>query len=121
MHLVSKRNLQIRDNALESARQTCTRYLEKNLGKKGFMLHIRVYPHDIIRENPLASGAGADRFSTGMQKSFGKPTGIAAQISKGQEVFTVHCQKESKPVALVALKKAGKKLPIQCLYIDDES
>lgn len=116
--LNSKRHLQIRDNALESARQTATRHLEKNLGKNGFMLHIRVYPHHVLRENPLASGAGADRFSTGMQKSFGKPIGIAAQVRIGQTVMSVHVDKENLSIAKEALKKADHKLPIQCSIVE---
>jgi large subunit ribosomal protein L10e len=110
-NLVSRIDLQIRDNALEAARQTATRVLEKNLGKTGFLLHMRVYPHHVLRENPLASGAGADRFSTGMQKSFGKPIGIAAQISRGQEIISVHVNKENSDVARKALQKANYKLP----------
>ena len=62
--LVSEQALQIRHNAFESARLACNRYLEKKLGKLEFKLVIRPYPHHTLRENPLASGAGADRMST---------------------------------------------------------
>ena len=58
--LRSNADLQIRDNALESARQTSNRFMEKNVGKTSYCMSIRIYPHHILRENPLASGAGAD-------------------------------------------------------------
>jgi len=114
LSLNSKSDLQIRDNALESARVTSTRLLESNLGPTGFHMRIKVYPFHVLRENPLASGAGADRFSTGMQKSFGKPIGNAARIKKGQTVFEVSVDKAHLDLAKMALGRATKKLP--CSY-----
>lgn len=111
LNLNSKTDLQIRDNALESARQTTTRALESALGQNGFHLKIKVYPYQILRENPLAAGAGADRFSTGMKKSFGKPIGNAARVKKGQTVFQVSVDKTDLEVGRKALSRASKKLP----------
>jgi len=111
-HLVSKQDLNIRDNALESARQCGNRLLEKKVGLANFAMHIRVYPHHILRENPLAAGAGADRLSTGMSHSFGKPIGIAARIRKGQEVITVYTDKPYLDNVKIALKRAASKLPL---------
>ncbi|MBW2992818.1 50S ribosomal protein L16 [Candidatus Woesearchaeota archaeon] len=113
--LVSKDNLQIRHNALESARMTSNRALEKYIGKTGWKLKVNVFPHHILRENPLASGAGADRMSTGMKKSFGKSIGTAARIKKGQKIFTIQTTKPSLPTAKLALERAGKKLPCSTL------
>ena len=109
--LISKGDLQIRHNAIESARLTCNRYLEKNLGKGGFYFEIRVFPHHILRENPLASGAGADRMSTGMKMSFGKPIGVAAQIRIGAPILSVSVNKNQMKVGREAVKKSSKKLP----------
>jgi large subunit ribosomal protein L10e len=111
--LISKEALQVRDNALESGRQAATRALEKNLGKSGFRLQVRPYPHHIIREHALASGAGADRFSTGMAHSFGKPAGIAARLKEGQIVLSAYVNESSIPVARAAMKKANTKLPFK--------
>lgn len=111
---ISKDDLQIRDNSIESARQTCNRMLEKNLGKKGYRLQIRIYPHHILRENPLASGAGADRMSTGMAHSFGKPIGIAAQVKKGQVLFSLNVAKENLELGKKAIKRSIYKLPCSC-------
>ena len=115
VNLVSKSAIQIRHNAIESARMTTNRTLEKELGKIGFYFKIRVYPHHILRENPIAAGAGADRFSTGMQKAFGKPVGLAAQIKKGQTVFSVSVNKGSLTLAKDALRKAKNKFPCSFL------
>ncbi|PIY60353.1 50S ribosomal protein L16 [Candidatus Woesearchaeota archaeon CG_4_10_14_0_8_um_filter_47_5] len=109
--LVSKTDLQIRHEALESARKTSNRILEKVLGKTGYFMRVRVYPYHILRENPLASGAGADRMSTGMAKAFGKPIGIAAQVKKGQPVFSIDVEKKNLTTARLALKRASYKLP----------
>jgi large subunit ribosomal protein L10e len=113
-HLHAKRSLQIRDIAFESARQAANRYLELNLGPKGYYFRVRKYTCHILRENPVASGAGADRFSTGMQKSFGKPIGMAARVMKGDALFTVGVSRNHQLHAKVALQKALKKLPCSC-------
>lgn len=109
LHLLSKADLQIRHNAIESARVVCSRVLEQNLPKGGYLFQIRIYPHHILRENPLAAGAGADRMSTGMQRSFGKCIGVAAQVHKGKEIFTVKVDKQYLETARRALKAAGHK------------
>ncbi len=111
VQLISKENVQIRHNALESARQTSNRVLEKTIGKKAYHMKIRTYPHHILRENPLASGAGADRMSTGMQKAFGKPISTAARIKKGQIIMHVDVNKPHILVAKKALKRASNKFP----------
>src|SRR3990167_6420938 len=79
LSLLSKSSLQIRDNAWESARQTSNKLLESYLGLNGFHMKVKVYPYHVLREHALASGAGADRFSSGMAHSFGKPIGLAAR------------------------------------------
>ncbi len=115
LDLVSRDSMQVRDNALESARQTSNRLLEKLIGPGNFFFRIRIYPHHILRENPLAAGAGADRFSTGMSHSFGKPVGIAARIKKGQKLMSIDVDKAHIAVAKKALKRAYQKLPCSCI------
>lgn len=114
LSLLSKSDLQIRDNALESARQTSNKLLESYLGLSGFHMKVKVYPYHVLREHALAAGAGADRFSSGMAHSFGKPTGIAARIKKGQTIFQVSVDKPNLGVAKQALERASKKLPCSC-------
>ncbi len=116
--LKSKDFLQIRHNALEAARQTSNRCLEKNCGKGNYHLKIKVYPHHILRENPLASGAGADRMSTGMKKSFGKIIGMAAQIKKGKTIMEVRVDKANIATAKLALKRASQKFACSCTILE---
>ena len=114
LNLLSKSDLQIRDNSLESARQASNKLLESHLGLSGFHLKVKVYPYHVIREHALAAGAGADRFSSGMAHSFGKPTGIAARVKKGQTIFQVSVDKPNIILAKQALERASKKLPCSC-------
>ena len=114
LNLLSKADLNIRDNALESARQTSNKLLESFLGLNGFHLKVRVYPYHVLREHSLAAGAGADRFSSGMAHPFGKPIGVAARIKKGQTIFQVRVDKQNLGVAKQALERASKKLPCAC-------
>src|SRR3989338_11703389 len=59
--------VQIRDNAIESARLMINRTLIKRVGKESFFLKLRIYPHHILRENKQAKGAHADRIQKGMR------------------------------------------------------
>jgi large subunit ribosomal protein L10e len=110
-YLKSKEDIQIRSNALEAARMVVTKSLTKNLGEENFFLKILTYPHHVIRENPMATGAGADRFSEGMRKSFGKPIGQTARIKANQKIFMVKSPNNSEVVVKEAFKRASKKLP----------
>ncbi|MFH1917036.1 MAG: 50S ribosomal protein L16 [Nanoarchaeota archaeon] len=118
--LHSDRDIQLRHNALESARKTANKLLETKIGKTGYMYRLRLYPHHILRNNPLATGAGADRMSTGMARSFGKAIGLAAQVRKGQALMEVLVNKEHIQTARDALKRAQFKLPCGCRISMDE-
>jgi large subunit ribosomal protein L10e len=117
LYLVAKSSVQIRDNAIESARKTMNHLLERTCGKKGFDLQIRMFPHHVLRENPLASGAGADRMSTGMKHSFGKPIGRAAQIKGGKILISLRINDPHLAVGKRALKRASYKLPLQAQVV----
>jgi large subunit ribosomal protein L10e len=118
LHLISKEDLQIRQNALDAARMTCNKLLESVLTPNNYHLLIRTYPHHVLRENPLASGAGADRMSTGMSAAFGKPIGMAARIKEGDEIFTVGVENDAAiKTASEALRKARTKLPKGCTIV----
>ncbi|MBW3012251.1 50S ribosomal protein L16 [Candidatus Woesearchaeota archaeon] len=121
LRLSSKSSLQLRQNCIESARQACNRDLEGKVGKENFHFKIVIYPFHILRENPLASGAGADRMSTGMQRSFGKTIGRAAQVKEGKDIFVVSVNKEGLLVARAALHKAATKLPTSCRITVNEN
>jgi len=119
--LQPKMDLQIRDNSMESARLTSNRLLEKTLGNQNYFLRINKYPHHILRNNPIASGAGADRFSTGMKKSFGKPIGQAAQYKKGETICEVFVDKRNLETAKLAMKRASQKIATSCHVVVNEN
>ncbi|MFC1728610.1 50S ribosomal protein L16 [Nanoarchaeota archaeon] len=121
LSLISKKDLQIRDTAIESGRQTSNRAIEKIAGKSEYFLKIRVYPHHILRENPLAAGAGADRMSTGMSGAFGKAIGSAARVFKGQTICQLSVNKEHLPTARDALRKFSHKMPCSCAIEVEEN
>ncbi len=118
MSLVAKEACQIRHIALESARISANRYIQKRAGK-AYHLKIRVYPHQVLRENKVAVGAGADRISDGMRASFGTPVGTAARVKAGQRLFTIRTTQANAAHAKEALRKAGIKLPTPCRIVVD--
>lgn len=109
-HLISKEERQLRSNSMEAARVSATKCLTKHFGEKGFFLKVRPYPHHVLRENAMATGAGADRFSDGMKRAFGKPIGQAARIRPGQKIMTVMVPAGKEREARTALKRAAAKI-----------
>jgi large subunit ribosomal protein L10e len=110
--LISQETGQIRHNALEAARVAANRVLEVQAGKDNYHFKLRVYPHQVLRENPTAAGAGADRISDGMRQAFGRPIGTAARVSAGQNLMTVRTTQEFAHVAKEALRRASLKLSV---------
>jgi len=68
----------------------------------------------VLRENALATGAGADRFQTGMRQAFGNPIGTAAQVRAGQRIIEVRTDRSKAEAAKAAMKVASSKLPTPC-------
>ena len=114
VNLFSKDKIQIRHNAIESVRLLVNRKLTKKIGNMNYYFRIKIYPHHILRENKMLTGAGADRMQTGMQKSFGKPVGRAAQVKKDQILFTTLVAKENLKDAKDALRLSFSRLPCKC-------
>jgi len=110
LYLVSKEDVNIRDNALEAARIVAHKYLEKKIGEANYFFKILIYPHNVLREKSIATGAGADRFSQGMRKSFGRPSGKAAIVKTGQKIFMVGVNDKNEKIAKDALKRAASKI-----------
>ena len=110
LYLVSKEAVQLRDNSMEGSRVSVNKAMEKLAGPDNYFIKVLVYPHQILREHALATGAGADRFSMGMRKAFGRPKGRAARIEENQRVYQIKVNKEHIPAAKVALDRANKKL-----------
>ena len=109
LDLVSLQPIQVRDISLEAARQSIVKKMQK-LAPDDFYVWLRVFPHHVIRENKMLSGAGADRLQKGMKKAFGKPTNRAARLSKGTVVFSVYVPEKYVDEAKEVLRKASIKL-----------
>ncbi|MDG6225317.1 MAG: 50S ribosomal protein L16 [Candidatus Thermoplasmatota archaeon] len=109
--LVAKEQCQIRHMALEAARIAANKHIQKRAGAQNYKLVINVIPHHILRENKQATGAGADRVSQGMRKSFGKNIGSAARVRAGQLVMFLQTNPNMELPAKEALRKASMKLP----------
>lgn len=117
IRLIAEESVQIRDNALESCRMFITKVLDTNASNQ-YYFAIKVYPHHILRENKMASGAGADRLSSGMTQSFGIAMGRAAIVNAGKEIFFISCENEKVArIAREALREVKAKLPCKCKVV----
>jgi len=105
-------NIQIRDLALEAARQAIHKEMT-NLLQKTYFLRCHCYPHNILRNNRVFSGGSkGERIQTGMSKSFGSSEGRAAVLRKGNPVFTAYFAGENNiPRVREIFKSASPKLP----------
>jgi large subunit ribosomal protein L10e len=113
--LVAQAPVQIRHNALEAARVAANKVLFDTLGETGYKIHLRVYPHIILRENRMIATAGADRLQEGMRRSFGKPSGRAARIKTGQSILDIYVNSNTVDAAKKALRVGSTKLSVPCV------
>ncbi len=112
VRLISEGRVQVRSNALESARVAANKKLAI-MGEENYLLTVRTYPHEILRENKLIATAGADRLQEGMRKAFGKPIGRAARIGIGQVVLELSAKAENLEKGKEAMHAASAKLPMK--------
>ena len=111
--LIADNSCQIQDKALEAARQVANARIRDSAGDN-YALRMHTYPHQILRENKQATGAGADRVSQGMRQAFGKNVGTAARVQRGQTVISIVTTPQNYIVARDALRKANCKFPTPC-------
>jgi large subunit ribosomal protein L10e len=109
--------VQIRHGSLESARLSANRHLIKELGEGNYKMVLRKFPHQVLRENKQATGAGADRVSDGMRQAFGKPVGTAARLQKDDTVFTAYCDVEQAAEVKEAFRRAYNKMTPPCRIV----
>lgn len=119
LSLVSNETAQLKHNSMEAARVAATKTIS-TVGPNEFFLKVRVYPHHVLRLNPLATGAGADRFSQGMSQAFGKVIGTAARVKKGQKIMSIRVKEDKLLVAKDALRRAKMKFPITSRILVEE-
>ncbi len=111
LRLVAEESCQIRHTALEAARVKSNRLLMRDFGEKGYFMRVKTFPHHVIREHKMATGAGADRISSGMSLAFGRPVGTAARVRKGTAILVVRIPKTGEKKAKEALRMASHKIP----------
>lgn len=117
LYLIAKKAGQIRHNALEAARIVANKFLDKKVGGANYFFKILVYPHHVIREKPIATGAGADRYSQGMRLAFGKPAGTAVRAFPDKKLMVVKTKNVYLQQAKSALKKAASKISVPCKIV----
>src|SRR3989449_3406396 len=120
VHLVAREHVQIRHNALESARVSANKVLTDRWGETGYRLQLCVYPHIILRENKMIATAGADRLQEGMRRAFRQPTRPAARVEKGQDLFIIYVPQDGVGTAEKTIQIARTKLPMKTRILVEE-
>ena len=118
--MISKEDVQIRHNALESCRQYINKKLDEELGGN-YLFRVLPFPHHIQRENKMITGAGADRMQTGMQLSFGKSIGKAAIKKENAKIFFFALPTVKSVVSVrKIIKQVSSKLPCKTRTLYEE-
>ena len=103
VQLLLNEKIQIRHMAIESTRLAANKTLEKTTGETGYYSRLRIYPHNLLRENKQIATAGADRVSEGMRRSWGKAVNLGARVKQGQCIMELYVNGDAH---LTAAKKA---------------
>jgi large subunit ribosomal protein L10e len=104
-HLVCDEKQQISSEALEACRVAINKYLGKHIGKDNYHIRMRAHPFHVLRANKMLSCAGADRLSSGMRHSYGKPIGVAARVSIGQILLSVRAKDQHEKFVIEAIRR----------------
>lgn len=121
LRIISKENIQLRDNAIEACRQVILKDLDNN-SVGNYYFAVRRYPHHILRENRMFSGGSkGERVNQGMQQAFGTAMGRAAMLKAGQDIFLVAFgDKKFLNIIRNALRKVKPKLACSTKIIFEE-
>ncbi len=111
--LVATKKMVLRHNQLEAARVAANGHCTLKLGLEGYFMKVYVYPHQVIRENALATGAGADRFQSGMSRAFGKPTSTGAVVKNETKIMALWVPADKLDVAKEAFRRAAIRLSVK--------
>jgi large subunit ribosomal protein L10e len=104
-HLVCDEKQQISSEALEACRIAINKHLVKNIGKDNYHIRVKAHPFHVLRANKMLSCAGADRLSSGMRHSYGKPIGVAARVRIGQVLISVRSKDVHEPHVIEAIRR----------------
>ena len=92
VQLLLNEKIQIRHMAIESCRLSANKTLEKTTGEQGYYSRLRIYPHNLLRENKQIATAGADRVSEGMRRAWGKATSLGARVRARAMYYGIICK-----------------------------
>ncbi len=121
MSIVTTIHVQIRDLALEAARQFLNNQIQKKL-MQDYYLACKPYPHQVLRDNKTFSGGSkGERIQSGMSHSFGTSTGRAAYIKMGEPIYIIAFN-DAKQIEFLRnlCKSASSKLPCKTKIIFEE-
>lgn len=120
--IVSEYNVQIRDMALEAARQMLNNQLTKMLMEDNYTLLCKPYPHQVIRENKTFSGGSkGERVQSGMAHSFGTTMYRSAVVKVGMPIFIIGFPDKKFTDRIRKLtKSASAKLPCKTKIVFEE-
>eukprot|EP00553_Chaetoceros_curvisetus_P004597 CAMPEP_0204618666 /NCGR_PEP_ID=MMETSP0717-20131115/5237_1 /ASSEMBLY_ACC=CAM_ASM_000666 /TAXON_ID=230516 /ORGANISM="Chaetoceros curvisetus" /LENGTH=217 /DNA_ID=CAMNT_0051632455 /DNA_START=74 /DNA_END=727 /DNA_ORIENTATION=+ len=104
-HLVCDEKQQISSEALEACRVAINKYLGKHVGKENYHIRMRAHPFHVLRANKMLSCAGADRLSSGMRHSYGKPIGVSARVDIGQVLLSVRAKDQYEKFVIEAIRR----------------
>merc|ERR1712071_79780 len=104
-HLVCDEKQQISSEALEACRVAINKHLTKTVGKETWDIKMRAHPFHVLRANKMLSCAGADRLSSGMRHSYGKPIGVAARVDIGQILLSVRSKDTNEKYVIEAIRR----------------
>ena len=121
IYIISEINCQIRDIALESARQFLNNKITKKL-QKNFYISCRKYPHQVIRNNKIFSGGSkGERVQSGMSHSWGTAEGRSAAVKHGDVLFVIaYTNKADTAFIRTLCRNASPKLPCSVKIIYEE-
>ena len=111
VQLLLNERIQIRHMAIEACRLAANKTLEKTTGESGYYSRLRIYPHNLLRENKMIAAAGADRLQEGMRRAWGKAVSLGARVRAGQPIMELYVNSEHVEAAKKALHGACVKLP----------
>jgi len=112
MVIYSLINVQIKDNALEAARQFLNNQMTKRC-QNNYSISLKPYPHQVARENKTFSGGSkGERVQSGMAHSFGTSMARTAYVKQGSPIFIIAYENKKDTEFIRNLcKSATPKLP----------
>ena len=121
LKLLSKEDIQLRDNAIEACRQVILKELDGG-AVSNYYFAVRRYPHHILRENRMFSGGSkGERVNQGMQQSFGSAIGRAAMVKEGEDIFLIaFSDKKFLNIVREAFRKVKPKLACATKVVFEE-